>query len=261
MLPRIRKTNAKSIAVLFVALLVILIQSLTSYFDTSNSTKQPANDTNKQTNNFSVSGDRFVVGDILTKSEFYTAKTITVQELYKKTIGEVSEKSKRKYKTVQDYVTARGEPSLAGKAFEALTVQQHNDTATKNGSKKLLVSTASLNRPTDAADLLLVSESGEILGVYQLKAGRTAAVEAVSDPKYNGMTVVTHPERLAVLQKDLDKNKAGKLVRLKPLSPYWSKIDEAISSGKLTSEINQITVPTYEESLNAGKVYVEKAFK
>jgi hypothetical protein len=174
-------------------------------------------------------------------------------EIYKRTMGTPSWKAIRQVNgNFEKYVAKRGIKSIAGKAFEARTASRINRFLMNTGSDVRLNITAVAGAPHDPADLLLMDKVGNVLERYQLKLGGRAAMKALRDPKYTGMKIVTPPDQLEWIQKELNKKVLNSQNRGRSLSPDWQMIRDSIEEKRLTSEIVDYKVPTTNQAKSSA---------
>ncbi|MDO4629395.1 MAG: hypothetical protein Q4C70_09450 [Planctomycetia bacterium] len=165
-------------------------------------------------------------------------------EIIQKTIGSVSEKAVRKTKNFSHYMSLN-EKGFTGKGFEALTVLKYQK---KIGFQQLLP-TAVLGDPHHVADLLLFDKRGKVVSEFQLKAGKKIAISALSDKRYDKCIILTHPETMESIQKELTQKIFQAQRRRVELSQKWKSVKNAIISGRLTDHVNSMVVPSRYESL------------
>jgi hypothetical protein len=166
-----------------------------------------------------------------------TLKIDDLGTLFRETTGGVSERAILTYKGYFDEYWKASYSGRSGKAFEAFEVYRANRRLLRSGKSERLLITAMEGAPHHAADIVLIDEAGRVTKQFQLKAGATAAMEAIDYPKYTRMTIVTHRDSLERIRGDLRKAKLKAASRGKALSPKWRKIEDALSNGRLTDEL------------------------
>ena len=101
------------------------------------------------------------------------------------------------------------------------------------GRKDRIVVTAAEGASGHPADLLKIGKHGRIVQQYQAKLGWQAAVKALRDPKYAGMSILTPKDQLAIIKQKLLQKEQAALRRGVPLSEDWSAVKQAFKEGHL----------------------------
>jgi hypothetical protein len=79
----------------------------------------------------------------------------------------------------------------------------------------------------------MTNKHGEIVQRYQAKLGWEKAVEALRDPKYAGMSILTPRDQLESIERELLKKEQAALRRGVPLPDKWSAVKQALDEGRL----------------------------
>ncbi len=204
------------------------------------------------------STNSFLIGEYIKNP---TSLKLSREKIYLKTMGKPSAKAIHNSQgDFATYYNRRGPANVTGKAFEARTAIRINRALQNAGNENRLIITALEKRPNDVSDLALLTPKGQVLERYQLKTGIKTARKAVFDSKYADMKIVTPPDHLREIKRELSKQRNRAFARNKPLSPYWQTMDQAIREGRLTDQIAGLRVPKYTEVQASGKYYLEKAF-
>jgi len=175
-----------------------------------------------------VDGDQFALWAVLRNPK---TPDIPYRKLLEKTAGRVRAKAIRKHRTFASYLDV-SLTGREGKVFEASEAYRANRHFKQTGSKSRVLVTAVEGDPAHAADLVM-RKNGRITKRFQFKAGGRAAWDALRKTKYDGMTIVTHPEELNWLKAELRKRKLAN----RPITGRYARLDEALQSGKLTDEV------------------------
>jgi hypothetical protein len=179
------------------------------------------------------SRNKFTLGRMVSNPK---TATLPYKELLEKTAGKVRAKAIRKHRTFARYLDA-SRTGRAGKVFEASEAFRANQLLKRSGSELRIIVTAAEDAGSDAADLVMLQANGRESKHFQLKSSGKAAWDALGNPKYGRMTIVTHPEELHWLSRELRKEKTRKQLRNQPLSKRYARLDKALKDGKLTDEI------------------------
>jgi hypothetical protein len=181
-----------------------------------------------------VRPSQFVVGRSILRPR--TTTFGSVNDLVRITAGDVSRSAYAKFGAFARYWQA-SRSSRAGKAFEALIAFQENERLRLLGRGERILVTEVEGAAQDAADLLHVSSAGQIAGRSQAKLGWRAALAALENPKYAGLSIVTSRDSLSIIEVRLAAAKASSLRRGVPLAASWMDVDLAIRDGRLMSKL------------------------
>ena len=153
-------------------------------------------------------------------------------QLVTRTAGDIRPEKAIEYVDFGAYWQAASR-SFEGKTFEAIVADTVNARYRAVGDDRRLIPTATLGRPGDAVDLVMVNPAGEIFGRAQAKLGVQAVLDALSDARYAGMDIVTVQETLDSLRAEL----ARSIATGKHLSPKMEALREAIGSGRVWNSL------------------------
>jgi hypothetical protein len=159
----------------------------------------------------SQSVDRFAVGQSLVNPK---TPTLSLQELVDRVAGKPRRKAYAKYGGDLTSYWEAAASQRAGKTFEAIVAYKYNNKVLNKvlavlGRACQIVPTAVIGASSHPADLLKIC-NGRIVQQYQLKLGWRAAVKALQDPKYAGMSILTPKDQLAIIKKRLLQSDAVK---------------------------------------------------
>jgi hypothetical protein len=186
------------------------------------------------------------------------AEQYTNEQIYQKAMGTPSRAALEKANwNLEEYIKTRGIKSIAGKAFEARTAIRVNRYFQNHGMADQIRITALDNMPGHSADLVLYDKAGRSGERYQLKLGRNAAYDAVSNPKYRGMKIITPPDELQKIKGDLRKEMLKAQSRGKSLPQKWQKIATAIDDGVLADNICGCRVSTVKQIEGSARYWIK----
>jgi hypothetical protein len=152
------------------------------------------------------------------------------------TAGEIRSKAIQSHGSFDSYWQASA-TTREGKVFEAVVADNVNSVNRSVGRSTRLVPTAAIEAPTDAADLLIVDARGNKLGRIQAKLGFQDTVDALSDPKYADMDIVTCRETYESIGKELAEREAAAARRGIALPDKWQRAKDAMASNRLWKEL------------------------
>lgn len=150
-------------------------------------------------------------------------------------IGRAHPENMDKYDTFDDYWQAR-RTSAVGKGFEAEAGEQIAAGLDAEGAGKSVRVTAAEGRGADAADIEIMDKKGNVIQRIQCKSSASSVMNALDDPKYAGMDILTSQESYDELQETLRKAKAKAARTGKPLPPDMQALDDAFKSGRILSK-------------------------
>jgi hypothetical protein len=153
--------------------------------------------------------------------------------LVNKAAGTPSEAAFAKYGGDMEAYSRAAQKSRTGKAFEAVFASQENARFAAIGAKNRILVSAAENLPHHGADLVMIDEAGRVTRQFQAKTGWQNLQQAVSDPRYAKMEIVTDDESLAVLSKELAKAESNAARRGLGLAGEWKAVRRAIDEGRL----------------------------
>jgi hypothetical protein len=131
------------------------------------------------------------------------------------------------------WAKSNGTGQRTGFALEAAIAWRENTRRAKLGQVSRLRVTAAEGLRAAAADLEEVLPDGTVLRRFQVKRGWQAAIRALSDEKYLGMSVITTRESLETIEGEIQKAVAKAQRRGLPLPPKWQIVQESLSDGRL----------------------------
>lgn len=199
----------------------------------------------------------FSIGEIIRDP---TTTKVNLAQLFEKTTGRVRQVAVLRYGNFNDYWVA-SRTSRSGKAFEAYEAFRANRRLARIGKGGQFLVTAVEGQSHHAADLVQVSTEGKIVRSYQFKQSWKQAVNALDDPKYFGMTIVTHPEAVGVARQELRRKELQVAQRGRELPGEWRRIREALDSGQLTDElIPGFHVRTRHQTERLAKSFTSKVW-
>lgn len=180
----------------------------------------------------------------------------TGDELLRSTIGQVQDATAAKYESFDDYWKA-SESAAKGKAFEAVVADLDNRRLAAMGDARRVLVTADNGQVHDPADLKVV-RNGEIVDEIQCKFGKGAAIEALDDPKYARMKILTTDEAIQSIEEDLRRARLSG----EPLPPKQQGIADAIESGRLMkSTVSGAPLPEGPVVVQTAKRVVKAQFE
>lgn len=150
---------------------------------------------------------------------------------------------------------AQSKHIYSGKYHEAKVALDENQSFAAKSKSQRMLATAAEGDGRHPADLLLWdSKTGRILEQYQLKLGPGQALDALSDPRYAGMKIITSQESMDKIASNLRKAESKAIRRGIELSPYNKMIQGAVKDGRLMTKL-----PSGED-LALRKVVEKKAY-
>jgi hypothetical protein len=153
------------------------------------------------------------------------------------------------------------ESQRAGKTFEACVAWQENVRLRAVGDGRRILVTAAEGRTASAADLLLVDESGQVLEQIQCKLGWKYAKDALVDPKYGGMRIMTPADELEILRLKLAQREASAAMRGVNLTDDWQAVREAFDTGRLVTRTSSgAPLPLRAEVTRAARESLEPSW-
>lgn len=179
--------------------------------------------------------NQFAMGQSLVNPK--TTSIDSLDELINLAAGRPSQKAFLKYGGDIERYWQEIARSRAGKTFEAILANRVNERLTALGSEQRLISTAIEGSPSHAADLLLLGENGEVLAHFQAKLGWSAAIKALNQSKYAGMSIVTTQDSLDIIKRELLKAEIKAARRGLPLGSDWELARDALRTGRLAQEL------------------------
>ncbi len=181
------------------------------------------------------------------------------QKVLDKTVGTVSEHAVRSYGSFEDYWKST-EPSRRGKALEAISSNTVNSRMRALGKPTRWVPTSMLGNPHHAADILEVDvRTGKVLRRIQAKSGFQGVMNALEDPKYKGMDILTDADTFKELEKKLRTRLGNCQQRKIPLSGKWQRLKDALDQGQIIKRLPcGAPLRTRNELLQAAKKHVFK---
>jgi hypothetical protein len=156
--------------------------------------------------------------------------TVDLGALIARTAGDVRPEKVAAYPDFQAYWRAAS-PSFEGKTFEAMIADTVNSRSRATGAGRRLLPTAAMGEHGHAADLFDVQEGGKVAHV-QAKLGYQAMVDAIDDPRYVGMDLVTTQDTFDALRAEVS-HAATRAAAGQPVSPKLKAVGEAIESGRI----------------------------
>jgi outer membrane lipoprotein SlyB len=162
-----------------------------------------------------------------------TLAEVRLDQMITMTAGDVSGKALDKFGSdFESYWRADGH-GRSGKVFEAIVANTTNRRAAATRDGMRLVPTAMLGQATDEADLLLFNRQGQVLDRIQAKLGFTNVKNAVGDPKYAGMKLITSQETYDELVAEVAKRAKRTGGSSLSLSKEWRRVAQALKSGRI----------------------------
>jgi hypothetical protein len=203
---------------------------------------------------FARSTNAFLVGE---KVKSRKTLTLNKRDIYGKTLGKPSQKAVSKAGGDPDkYLKMRGNNSVAGKAFEARSGIRVNNFLKRTNSKYRILITSVEGLPNDVSDLIRIdAETRKVSMRYQLKFGWRAAKAAINNPRYAEMSIVTPPDALKIIKKELAKRKYKAAFSGRLLDTNWRKLEQAVDNGVLTDRIMGQTVPVTRAIKKTANAY------
>jgi len=177
---------------------------------------------------------QFPIGSVL--QDPATLRMNTLDDLVGRVAGKPSLKAYATWGNFDEYWPS-ARINFEGKTHEALIAWQENTRFKATGDGRRIIVTAAEGGNTDAADLLLRDADGRILTQFQCKLGSDAAMKALKDSKYNGMTILTSDESLCNIKLGLLKTEMNATRRGIQVPEDWAAVRSAIESGRLASEL------------------------
>lgn len=164
--------------------------------------------------------------------------SMSFQDLVTRTAGEIAPQKIGKYGGDFEQYWRNARVNFEGKTFEAIVADTTNarNRATQEAAR--LIPNATLGNHTAPADLLHVNPTGgSVVSPVQAKLGAGGVMEALGDPKYRGMDIVTCRESLDDLVARPKVEMAKALRRGLPLSPEYQRLTDAIESGRVWQKL------------------------
>ncbi len=182
--------------------------------------------------NIAVSAPQVIesVGEIGVGLKEWPAVLPTLKEMVEIVMGKVSKEALINHATFESY-WASSSNSRAGYALEATFSDTFNRRAGATSLQTRILPTKYLGHTHSAADLFEIDKAGKVIAEYQCKLGHTQMLEALDDPKYANMKLVTTEETLKSLKDELAQKKVQ--ARSLPLSDKMKQLDDALNSGRL----------------------------
>lgn len=136
-----------------------------------------------------------------------------------------------------------------GRAFEILEVMKFNREAAKQGASARAITTASIGKPTDPVDIVIV-RGKKILREFQAKSCDDAAksLHALSDAKYGNMGRLLPKDQEVRARQLADQRIAKSTLKTEDYKKTVKNLNSQLSHGKVSSGGSD-----YKESLNAFK--------
>ena len=204
------------------------------------------------------STNKFTIGSRIKNPEKLNSLNMKRFDIYKKTIGVPREKAILNSQGIfENYYRRRGPSTITGKAFEARSAIRVNRALRNMGKGERVIITALEGFPNDASDLILMASDGRVVQRYQLKIGFQGTIDALLDPKYVDMAIVTPSDQLQAIKTELAKKKSPRGT----LSPKWLAVDQSINNGRLTDQIAGQKVPTLKQVGASGKLFTHKMYE
>jgi len=157
---------------------------------------------------------------------------MSLEQIVNRTAGRVSERAFQRYRTFSSYWQVSGS-QRTGKALEALIAFLDNERWIAAGSRERSLVTAAEGGSHHGADLVRLGRTSEIVGHYQVKLGWQQAVNALRDPRYEGMFILTTQDSLDVIERQLLRCEQSALRRGHPLGEPWCTVRRALEEGRL----------------------------
>lgn len=165
----------------------------------------------------SQSADPFAVSQSLVNPK---TPTLSFQDLVDLSAGKPSLSKYARYGGDFDRYWQAGSSQRTGKTFEAMVAYQDNHPIlwkrllrAARGNKDRIVVTAAEGAGGHPADLLKIDKHGIVQEQYQAKLGWKAAVKALREPKYAGMSILTSEDALEIIQRKLFQKEQAALSR------------------------------------------------
>lgn len=159
------------------------------------------------------------------------------EDLVTRTAGKVDPSRFGDYAGDFDEYWKRARMNFEGKTFEAIVADTTNARNKAVREAARLVPNAMLGNHTAPADLLLVKSPGGTPTWVQAKLNADGVLNALGDPKYRGMDVVTCRESLDELVARLKKEVAKAGRRGLPLLPKYQRLKDALESGRVWQKL------------------------
>lgn len=159
------------------------------------------------------------------------------EDLVTRTAGRIDPSRLGDYAGDFDEYWKRARVNFEGKTFEAIVADTTNARNKAVREAARLVPNAMLGNHTAPADLLLVKSPGGAPTSVQAKLGAGGVLDALGDPKYRGMDIVTCRESLDELVARLKKEVAKAGRRGLPLPPEYQRLKDALESGRVWKKL------------------------
>ncbi|MDO4856619.1 MAG: hypothetical protein Q4A17_01580 [Thermoguttaceae bacterium] len=178
---------------------------------------------------------------------------LTKRMRVEKTIGRVHAKTVIKAGLDFDnYLKIRGLNSTAGKTFEESYRRSFNNMMTRQNGNFFIENTATLGKPHDSADLLVINKTtNQVELKIQQKLSADLAMDAITNPKniekYKDCDfILTTSDQLEYIKRHLPKDPVKRKV-----------IEEALESGRLTDKVLDVQA----KSMNFYQEATERMYK
>lgn len=197
--------------------------------------------------------DPFSIGRSLIRPETLTVPTL--EELVDRAAGSVSRRAFERFGGDFEAYWKVAQKQRTGKAYEALLAyreNQHNSALGRQG--RSLVTAVEKGGSHHPADILDLGEDGRITARRQSKLGWRSAIKALDDSKYTGMRIVTPPESLAIIDKELLRAEQKAARRGIELPDKWVMVKQSLDDGRLMrTSASGAALPTEAEALEYAR--------
>ena len=144
------------------------------------------------------------------------------------------------YGTFENY-WAKTAQSRTGKFAEAHVARGFQRHAKLHGLNRAILPTG-LADPSSPFDLIVTDTISGRETRYQMKLGNRASVAAIRDSRYSDGNILTTPHTLREIRQELQQRVVAAERRGTALAPKWQSVKGALTSGRLTDNIDGYVV-------------------
>jgi len=167
---------------------------------------------------------------------FDTATASSLDELLDVTVGTVQPEAAKKYGTFEAYWKATRR-SREGLALEAIVADTVDGRYQATGAGRRMLATAWLKFRQASCDLVEVDKTNRVVRQFQSKRSPARVLEALTDPNYAGMDIVTTQDSLDALKRELAKEQVTATLKGRSLKPKYRVLEEALESGRMLQKL------------------------
>ena len=187
-----------------------------------------------------------MVADVVRGADIATTKmdeivtqidSMSFRDFVSRTAGEVNPQKIGDYGGDFGNYWKNARVNFEGKTFEAIVADTTNARNKAVHETARLVPNAVLGNNTAPADLLLVKSPGGVPTLVQAKLGADGVLDALGDPKYRGMDIVTCHESRNELDSQLKKEMSKATRRGLPLATKYQRLKDALESGRVWKKL------------------------